>query len=268
MNQDIQKMIDNPDAIFYCSHSGGKDSQAMYSMLSKLLPPERIVVLHADLGEVEWAGTQEHINRNITHDLNVVAAYYASKGKLSPGVTPGTRKTLLVEVDRKMRVNPTAPPWPAAGPRWCTSDLKTGPSYKFIRQDMKARGTQFSVNCLGIRAQESTERGKKIPVELNKKLSIAGRTVINWLPIFEWTTAMVFGEIKRAGQTPHPAYADGNERLSCMFCIMGSGNDLAHAKRVNPELAQKYFDLEAKSGYSMFHKRSLNDAITLHELRS
>lgn len=262
MSAFIQEMIDNQDAIFYVSHSGGKDSQAMYLMLTAMLPPNRIVVVHADLGvDMEWAGTQQHINTTISHDLNVVKSYYSSSGKLSPGVVPGSRKTLLLEVERKMKVRPDAPPWPSSAARWCTSDLKTGPIYKFIRQDMKRRGATHAVNCLGIRAEESTARAKKIPADRNKKLSAAGREVWNWYPIFDWTTEEVFTFIKMNHQEPHYAYQDGNERLSCMFCILGSANDLAHAAKVRPLLFKKYQDLEVESGYTLFHKQSLADKI-------
>ncbi len=44
--------------VFFCSHSAGKDSQAMYLYLTVDLgiPAAQIVVVHADLGEVEWHG--------------------------------------------------------------------------------------------------------------------------------------------------------------------------------------------------------------------
>ena len=43
-------------ALFVVNHSGGKDSQAMYLMLRDLVPAEQLVIVHADLGAVEWAG--------------------------------------------------------------------------------------------------------------------------------------------------------------------------------------------------------------------
>jgi DNA sulfur modification protein DndC len=61
-------------AIFYVSHSGGKDGQAMYSAIRKFVPDDQIVAVHADLGEVEWTGVQNHIRETITHELNVVTA--------------------------------------------------------------------------------------------------------------------------------------------------------------------------------------------------
>ena len=69
----IQQLID-AGAIFVCSHSGGKDSQAMYCLLRLLVPANQIIVVHAHLGEVEWAGVQDHIRANIEHKLHVVEA--------------------------------------------------------------------------------------------------------------------------------------------------------------------------------------------------
>ncbi len=46
-------------ALVAISTSGGKDSQAMTIVLSRIVPRDRIVVVHAPLGEVEWPGTVE-----------------------------------------------------------------------------------------------------------------------------------------------------------------------------------------------------------------
>lgn len=61
-------------AIFYVSHSGGKDYQAMYATVKDRIPHEQIVVVHADLDEIEWKGVRTHIRRTIRHPLNVVRA--------------------------------------------------------------------------------------------------------------------------------------------------------------------------------------------------
>lgn len=101
------------DAVFYVSHSGGKDSQAMYSMMASLIPHDQIVVIHASLGDVEWPGVIEHINSTVSHELNIVKA----------------EKTFLGMVERRGK-------WPSAQHRQCTSDLKRGPIEKFIRQGL------------------------------------------------------------------------------------------------------------------------------------
>ncbi len=238
-------------AIIYVSHSGGKDSQAMYALLSKTIPHDQIAVVHADLGEVEWAGVKKHIEDNITHPLNVVKAVWQD----------GREKNLLDYVKHRFAVRPDAPSWPSSANRWCTSELKTGPIRKFIRHDMKRRGKRLAINCIGIRAGESSARAKKSPWQINKELSRAGRTVYDWLPIFGYSTTQVFQEIEEAGQKPFWAYKKGNERLSCVFCILGSDNDLKNGFKHRPELFKKYLELEKSTGYQMFHKKSLAERI-------
>lgn len=243
----------NAGGLFYCSHSGGKDSQAMYALLSKIVPHDQIVVVHADLGEVEWTGVKEHIQNNITHPLHIVKAVWKD----------GTEKNLLDYVKHRFNIRPDAPSWPSSASRWCTSELKTGPIRKFIRNDMKQRGKLLAVNCMGIRAEESYKRAKKNPWQLNKDLSKAGRTIYDWMPIFNLSTQQVFSEIANAGQEPFWTYSKGNQRLSCVFCILGSDNDLKNGYEERPSLFKKYLELEKTTGYSMFYKKSLAERVGL-----
>ena len=243
--EDILAKLIADGALFFVSHSGGKDSQAMYAIVCNVVPADQIIVVHADLGEVEWPGVQDHIRANTHHPVNVVRA----------------GKTLLEMVERRHESRPEVPSWPSPGTRQCTSDLKRGPIQKFIRHAMKERGATLAVNCVGLRAAESSSRAKRDPWTLNKALSKAGRAVYDWLPIHEFPDSHVFDTIKRAGQKPFWAYAAGNKRLSCMFCIMGCQSDLENAARHNPELAEKYIALEQKTGYSMFHGESLAEKL-------
>ena len=248
---EIQILIER-GAVFYVSHSGGKDSQAMYAELVTSIPTDQVVVVHADLGEIEWTGVQDHINATVSHTVNVVQAV----------------KTFFQMVERRFESRPDVPSWPSSAARQCTSDLKRDPIHKFIRNDLKARGKYLAVNCTGIRAEESTARSKKVPFALNKRLSIAGREVYEWMPIFNWTTVEVFARIDAANQVPFWAYKE-NERLSCVFCIMGCASDLNHGARQRPELFAKYVELENRTGYSMFAKQTLESkaGITVNELR-
>ena len=52
-------------ALVAVSSSGGKDSQAMTILLSRVVPREQLLVVHAPLGEVEWPGTLAHIENTI-----------------------------------------------------------------------------------------------------------------------------------------------------------------------------------------------------------
>lgn len=241
--QFVEQMI-RRGAIFYVSHSGGKDSQLMYGLLKSVVPADQIVVIHADLGEVEWEGVQDHIISTIDHPLNVVRA----------------GKTFFEMVEHRARTRPDVPPWPSSATRQCTSDLKRGPIHKFIRHDMKKRGARYALNCTGIRADESSARSRKQPLKLNGPLSKAGRIVYEYLPIFAVKTRAVFLGIKMLGQTPFHAYSR-NKRLSCVFCIMGCEGDLQHGSEVRPNLYQKYLDTEDRTGWTMFNGQSLRDRV-------
>ncbi|WP_048796169.1 MULTISPECIES: phosphoadenosine phosphosulfate reductase family protein [Serratia] len=227
--QEIIQLIE-AGAIFYVSHSGGKDSQAMYALMCQHIPSDQIVVVHASLGDVEWPGVIDHINATITHPLNVVQA----------------GKTFLGMVERRGM-------WPSAQHRQCTSDLKRGPIEKFIRRDMAKRGGGIAVNCMGLRAAESAARSRRTALKAKPGQTVKGRAVWDWLPIFNFSTVDVFQMIANSGQKPFWAYQQ-NERLSCVFCIMGSRNDLRHGAEQNPELYQRYIELERRIGHTMFMK--------------
>ena len=239
---DVDALIEQ-GAIFYVSHSGGKDSQAMYAILRERIPHAQLVVVHADLGKVEWEGVQDHIEATIDHPLNVVRA----------------NKTLFDMVRHRHRTKPNVPSWPSSATRQCTSDLKRNPIQKFIRQDMKRRKATSAVNCVGLRAQESSARAKRTEWSINRDLSRAGRTVWNWNAVHRLTTEQVFATIRAAGQLPHWAYRTGNERLSCVFCIMGSRSDLANGRKRRPELYAEYLQIEQETGWTMFAGESLAD---------
>ena len=229
-------------ALFVCNHSGGKDSQAMMIHLLATVPAKQLVVVHATLGEFEWPGALEHAQQQAA--AAGVAFVVAQAGK-----------TFFEMVEQRFKRRPDVPSWPSASTRQCTSDLKRGPIEREVRRYMKAHGFTKVVNCVGIRAQESVSRSKAEPWRFNERNSVAGRTWFDWLPIFTLSAAEVFAMIAAAGQQPHPAYANGNERLSCVFCIMASKRDLANGAKHHPELFNRFVEMEQRTGYTMHMSR-------------
>ena len=231
-------------ALFVVNHSGGKDSQAMYLKLREIVPADQLVLIHADLGEVEWAGAVYHIVATTNGEqLHVVKS----------------RRTLLQMIEERGM-------FPSPEQRQCTSDLKRGPIEKKIREltrERKAAGHPawgLVVNCMGMRAQESSGR-KKLPVfKHSARNSKAGREWYDWLPIHDWLEETVFAQIAEAGQQPHIVYSLGMRRFSCVFCIMASAEDLKTAARLaterpellnDPHLYTKYVGLERSTGQTM-----------------
>lgn len=228
---EIQRLIDE-GALFVVNHSAGKDSQAMFIKLRRIVPAKQLLVVHAILPEVEWAGVIEHIRDTIGGTpLEFARAVWRD----------GTEKTFFGMVEDRGY-------WPSPKHRQCTSDLKRGPIEKVIRRYLKAH-PEFKgkiVSCEGLRAQESANRAKKTPLEFYESQSIAGREWWKWLPIFEMTVDEVFATIADAGEEPHWAYREGMTRLSCAFCIMASKADLTLAAILNPVLYARYVEMEKR----------------------
>lgn len=232
-------------ALVVCNHSGGKDSQAMYLLLKRLVPAEQLVVVHAHLPEVEWDGVREHIHATIE------SPYYECRAR---------RTFLQMVAERGM--------WPSPSQRQCTSDLKRGPLEKLIRSISLETGRKVIVNCMGMRAQESAARAEKSPWKHSARNSKAGRQWYEWLPIHGWSEKQVFASIRDHGQEPHWAYAAGMTRLSCCFCIMASDADLKTAARLRPQLLETYIALEEKMGHTFRSPKKGKPRIYLSDYKS
>ena len=221
-------------ALVSLSTSGGKDSHAMTILLSRIVPREQLVAVHAPLEDVEWPGTIEYIEATLPAGVPLILAH----------VTSG--KTLLDRIEERGR-------FPSNSVRWCTSDYKRGPIERELRRHLKAN-PRFGgriVSAMGMRAEESPARARKTPWKLSERNSRAGRTWFDWLPIHDLTEGQVFDVIRDAGQAPHPAYAMGMSRLSCVFCIMASRADLRTAARLQPQLYARYCALERRIGHTL-----------------
>ena len=227
----IARMRDE-GALFVLNHSGGKDSQAMTIRVREVVPPEQLLVVHADLGEVEWDGNLDHIR--------------ATVGDLPIEVCCNERETLLETVERRRM-------WPSPRNRSCTAGQKRGPIERTIRRHLRdhPRFGKRVVSCMGVRAAESSARAKRPAIAHDERNGVAGREWWTWLPIHELTTDEVFATIARAGQKPHWAYAAGMSRLSCVFCIMASRSDLRTAAHLRPDLYQRYVALERRIGHTL-----------------
>jgi len=255
---DVRTLIGR-GALFVVNHSGGKDSQAMYLALRAFVPRTQLVIVHADLGAVEWAGALEHIRATTAGEpIHVCQA----------------RRTLLEMIQERGM-------FPSPQQRQCTSDLKRGPIERTVRAlvaERKVRGDagwNLVVNCMGMRAQESSGRAKLTAFKLHAGNSKAGREWYDWLPIHSMLDAEVFATIAAAGQEPHVIYKLGMRRFSCVFCIMASEEDLKTAARLatqrpellnDPHLYRKYVGLETSTGQTMLMPSKQHGRRTLEQI--
>jgi 3'-phosphoadenosine 5'-phosphosulfate sulfotransferase (PAPS reductase)/FAD synthetase len=248
-------MPTTPDLASYdrilVNSSAGKDSQAMLTYLVRLcgeqgIPLDRIVVVHCDLGRVEWMGTAELaaeqaaayglrfevVNRELGDLLdqvlqrraNLDAKAEAAEALAETFRAAGQHAEAAAAAAEAQRRRDT-PAWPSSTARWCTSDQKTSQVVKLITrltEELPDLGRPVRIlNCLGLRADESPARAKK-PAFGPDSASNGKRTVDRWLPIFDWTTEQVWDVIKASGLRHHWAYDLGMPRLSCILCLDGT----------------------------------------------
>ncbi len=233
--------------VLLVNSSAGKDSQAMLTHIVKMAQEQgvqdRLVVVHCDLGRVEWQGTAELAEEQAKHyELRFI--------KVSR-----PQGDLLDHVESRGM-------WPSSAARYCTSDHKRGQVYKVLtaltEEVRAAKGTTAPVrilNMMGIRADESPARAKKVPFEHDQQASNGKRSVDVWYPIFSWTVEQVWATIRDSGVRSHRAYELGMPRLSCCFCVLASEAALLLAGHHNKELLAQYVAVEKKIGHTF--KKSL-----------
>jgi 3'-phosphoadenosine 5'-phosphosulfate sulfotransferase (PAPS reductase)/FAD synthetase len=268
-------------AILVGSVSGGKDGQAMVKTLVNNKFPVTLLI-HADLGRVEWPDSIKMCKRQ-SEELNIPLIT----------VTRHDGLDLLAYWQRRMYklMSKGKPFWSSAKQRYCTSDLKREPINKYFR----SLPSNFIISCEGIRAEESSARAKKSPLSIRKEITstyydgmsvieaIANfnpkkRLALTWYPVFNYTLedvwltygmTMTDAEMARHAyacdkKVPewwpfHPAYAFGNDRVSCIFCVLGSINDLKVGAKHNPDLLDEMIHMEDVSDATFRHNWSLRN---------
>ncbi len=222
--------------VILISSSGGKDSQAQLDVIVNLadsqgVSRDRLIVVHADLGRVEWKGTAELAERQAKH-------YGLRFEKVS------RREDLLTQIEKRGM-------FPDSARRYCTSDHKRDQVGKLITRLHRESGkADFRLlSCMGIRSDESKAREKKVPFKKDNRSSTQSRHVDIWFPIFKWTVKDVWARIEASGVEHHEAYDLGMSRLSCVFCVFAKKCDLQIAAKANPELLDEYIRVEEKIGH-------------------
>ena len=220
--------------------SAGKDSQAMLDYVVECsnrvgVPRQRLIVAHADLGRVEWPGTRELAEEQANHYGLEFVAVSRPQGDL------------LQHIQQRGM-------FPSPSVRWCTSDHKRNQVAKVFTQlaDIsRQHGVRVCriLNCLGLRADESPARARRLPFDLNELASNSRRIVYDWLPLHSWTSEEVWDRIRTNGVRHHPAYDLGMPLLSCCFCIFAPRSALLLAGKHNPELLAEYVAVEKKIGH-------------------
>jgi 3'-phosphoadenosine 5'-phosphosulfate sulfotransferase (PAPS reductase)/FAD synthetase len=281
----LRVRLENYDWIVV-STSGGKDSQTMLRRVVRLCEPlgikDRIVAVHADMGQVEWPGVPELAREQAEHygvRFEVVSRPQGdllqhvrdrsrtlqARAKADPPVPSPTNRyctsdhkrdqiaKVMTSLATEARRGTAVMPWMKPSQRYCTSDHKRDQQAKLLSRLATETGGKRRariLQCMGMRAGESPARAKLRPFYLDKRTSNGRKTVHIWLPIHGMTEAEVWADVKASGVRHHWAYDIGMPRLSCCFCIYAPKPALVLAAKHMPELAQRYIEVEQEVGYS------------------
>lgn len=227
--------------------SGGKDSQTALRVTVEAaamagLPKDRLVVAHADLGEMEWPGSRELAAEQARlHGLRFEVASYRTRR--------GENLSLLDYVRRRGK-------WPSSTTRFCTSEYKRGPGGRIVSLLFHEDPGPI-LNVFGFRAEESPARAKRSVYSKNMRFSTKSREVWDWLPIHDWTEKQVWDDIRASGIPHHPVYDQGMPRLSCSFCIFAPRDALMLAGQLRPDMLDRYCEVEKEIGHTFQNGRSL-----------
>lgn len=241
--------LNNYDLIIVNS-SGGKDSSCALFEVCQIadlqsFPKDKIIISHQCLGDMEWKGTKELVLQQA--EFFGIKNVHISKRRNSIAY----EENLLEYIERRGK-------FPSNKQRFCTSDFKRAPGQRVVTSCCKNLGDCKVLYVFGFRSEESPSRAKKEPFVLNESLSTQKRKLFDWLPIHDWTTKQVWDTIKQHNIPYHFAYDLGIPRLSCVFCIFSPKDALVLAGKHNPELLDRYVEVEKKIGHSFKSNLSLS----------
>lgn len=249
------------DAVVAIGVSGGKDSVACALAVARHLDMightgPRILV-HADLGRVEWKDSAPACERLAAH----LGWELLTVRRQAGDMLARWQKRWENNVTRYKELSCVRLilPWSTPSMRFCTSELKTA----VITSALKKRYPNHDiVNVTGVRRQESSARSK-MPVSAPlAALTRRNKQGVTWNAIIEWPVEDVFSEIAEAGLALHEAYTRyGASRVSCAFCIMSALDDLRAAADCadNHDLYREMVAIEATSTFAFQGQRWLAD---------
>jgi hypothetical protein len=117
------------------------------------------------------------------------------------------------------------------------------------------------LNVMGLRAEESPARRGRVLYAGNLATSNGRRRVDDWYPIHDRNLVPVWERIATAGTRSHQAYAAGMSGLLCRFCVLSSRADLVCSARLNPDLADRYAEVERRIGHRFRADLTMADVI-------
>jgi 3'-phosphoadenosine 5'-phosphosulfate sulfotransferase (PAPS reductase)/FAD synthetase/ferredoxin len=218
--QGKQVVLNTKIEMFIASFSGGKDSQVVLDLVSRVIPSNDFLVIYSDTGyeippSLEIYEQTKKLYQKQYPDLQ----FYLSKN----------HQDVLYYWDKMGS--------PSNIQRWCCSVMKTAPLYKKLKEINKKGKQPHVLTFDGIRGEESDKRGNYVRVGKEVKHS----NVLNARPILFWNVVEIYLYLFKQKLPINPAYRCGLTRVGCVTCPFASNwNDNICLKKYPEKL--KPFD--------------------------
>ena len=194
-------LLKNKIDFFVCSFSGGKDSQVVLDLVTRVIPSKDLVVIYSDTGyelppSLELYSTVEHFYKAKYPELN----FYISKN----------HQQLMYYWD-KMGA-------PSRVLRLCCSIMKSAPLARTLKELNGGEKQPSAILFDGVRNEESVNRANRTRIGKNVKHN----NIINISPILNWNSTEVYLYILLRDLPFNKAYRLGFSRVGCVICPYSS----------------------------------------------
>lgn len=194
-------ILSNNTDIFITSFSGGKDSQVVLDLVSRVIPAEDFVVIYSD------TGYELPPSLKLYED---VKSHYTEKYPNLHFYTAKNHQPVLYywdEIGTPSRIH-----------RWCCSIMKSAPLSKLLKEIVGKGKQPNAILFDGVRAEESASRSSRSRIGKNVKHN----KIINVSPILEWSAIEIYLYLLLNNLPINEAYRRGLSRVGCVICPYSS----------------------------------------------
>lgn len=231
------------DMGFVVAFSGGKDSQVILELVSRVIPHEKFKTVFTNTG----------MELPCTLDLmKITENYYGNK---FPGFKLEQAKSDKSALDMWKSYGP-----PSRMNRWCCSVLKTALFGRKMKELLNISSQPRLVVFEGVRSEESAKRATYNRVgEGVKHVSL-----INCRPILKWNSTETYLYIYKSGIQINPAYTLGLTRVGCGVCPFASDWSEFVIRKRYPQIASDYIGVveEMAKNIGITSKTKINDYVS------
>ena len=202
--------------------SGGKDSQAVLDLISRVIPPDDDIAAFTDT------------SMELPAAYKIIEETKQLYNKLYPTLKFKTAKTHHKATDLWKIFGP-----PSRIQRWCCSVCKTSPFARHIKNITSNNKRPRVLVFEGVRGAESTKRR-----QYNRTGDgVKHINIINCRPIFNWNETEVYLYLFHRNIKLNEAYRYGLQRVGCNICPFTSEWSEYIKKYLYPDLVEDYINI-------------------------